>query len=465
MDKSFIDILQKLIAEQGKEALLNPVKCKAFLADYTKGEYKKESRLLLQALEAGVQKAIDTTEELNICKQQQIKVLQDEYFLAAEIASDVVDTLLLVLRGKTPKTLPQTPQIITQPQPIPKPTSPQRPYPTQVTASRKKTLRRNLIIALVIFLIFLICLFLFIKNKHTSDIDTAYNNESDFVVDWDTDVKGGVIIITYAGSKRDVRIPPSIQDYPVTSIGENAFKFKNITSITIPDSVTSIGNGTFSGCTSLTNVNIGNGVTSIGDSAFYNCSKLTSITIPDSVTSIGEQAFRECTSLTSVTIPSSVTSIEASTFYGCTSLASITIPNSVTSIGYRAFYGCTSLASITIPNSVTSIRNSAFSGCTSLTSVNIGNGVTSIGGFAFYNCSKLTSITIPDSVTTIEQEAFNCCTNLTSVTFQGTIISKNFSDNLSFPGDLREKYLVVGGAGGIGTYKRLNGTHQAWMKQ
>jgi tetratricopeptide (TPR) repeat protein len=103
MNTTFIDILQKLIAEQGKEALLNSAKCKAFLADYTKGEYKKESRLLLQALEAGVQKAIDTTGELEICKQQQIRVLQEEHFLTAEAAADVVETLIVVLKGEQGK--------------------------------------------------------------------------------------------------------------------------------------------------------------------------------------------------------------------------------------------------------------------------------------------------------------------------------------------------------------------------
>jgi hypothetical protein len=98
MNQGFIAILQQLISEQGKEALLNPAKCKAYLADYTHGEYKKESRLLLQALEAGVQKAIDATKELEICKQQQVSLLREEHFLAIEVAADVVDTLALVLR-------------------------------------------------------------------------------------------------------------------------------------------------------------------------------------------------------------------------------------------------------------------------------------------------------------------------------------------------------------------------------
>jgi len=100
MNAMFVDILKKLTAEQGKEALLNPAKCKALLADYTKGEYKKESRLLLQAIDAGVSKAIDTTGELELCKRQQIKVLHEEYGMDQEIAANVVDMLALVLRGE-----------------------------------------------------------------------------------------------------------------------------------------------------------------------------------------------------------------------------------------------------------------------------------------------------------------------------------------------------------------------------
>ncbi len=117
--------------------------------------------------------------------------------------------------------------------------------------------------------------------------------------------------------------------------------------------------------------------------AFCNCKGLTSITIPDSVTSIGSSAFSGCTGLTSITIPDSVTSIGSSAFSGCTGLTSITIPDSVTSIGSSAFSGCTGLASITIPNSVMSIDNLAFFGCTSLTSITIPDSVTSMGSQVF----------------------------------------------------------------------------------
>ncbi len=116
--------------------------------------------------------------------------------------------------------------------------------------------------------------------------------------------------------------------------------------LTIPNGVTSIGNGAFNNCTSLTSINIPNGVTSIGNYAFYNCTSLTSINIPESVTSIGYCAFSNCNSLTSIKIPNGVTSIGNYAFNNCTSLNSIKIPESVTSIGYYAFANCTSLTSI-----------------------------------------------------------------------------------------------------------------------
>ena len=100
MDKAFITILQNLITEQGKEALLNSSKCKAFLADYTRGEYEKESRLLLQALDAGAAKALNAADDIALCRKQQIRVLHEEYFMTEEAAADVLDTLALVLRGE-----------------------------------------------------------------------------------------------------------------------------------------------------------------------------------------------------------------------------------------------------------------------------------------------------------------------------------------------------------------------------
>ena len=185
---------------------------------------------------------------------------------------------------------------------------------------------------------------------------------------------------------RDSGVKRIIIGDSVTTIGQYAFYGCSfLTSVTIGNSVTTIGGGAFYDCSSLTSVTIPNSVTTIGWYAFYGCSSLTSVTIPNSVTTIGNEAFRYCSSLTSVTIGNSVTEIGQAAFSGCSSLTSVTIPNSVTTIGWNAFYGCSSLTSVTIPNSVTTIGNEAFRYCSSLTSVTIGNSVTTIGDNAFYN--------------------------------------------------------------------------------
>ena len=202
----------------------------------------------------------------------------------------------------------------------------------------------------------------------------------------------------------------------VTSIGDSAFYgCSSLTSVTIPDNVTLIGRGAFDGCSSLSSITIPDSVTSIGDSAFSGCISLIRIIIPDSVTSIGDYAFSGCERLTSVTIPDSVISIGNGAFGSCYALTSVTIPDSVISIGGGAFSTCRSLTSVTIPDSVTSIEGSAFSGCSSLTSVTIPDSVTSIGYSAFEDCYALTSVTIPDGVTSIEDYAFYGCSSLTSV--------------------------------------------------
>ena len=233
----------------------------------------------------------------------------------------------------------------------------------------------------------------------------------------------------------------------VTKIGERAFQnCGNLTGIAIPNSLTSIGNEMLSGCISLKSIIIPDSVTKIGQMAFQNCSSLTSIVIPDSVTYIqystfrdcsslasvtmgkgvtfiSSAVFRDCSSLTSIVIPDSVTTIGDDVFFNCSSLTSIEIPDSVTSIGGGAFYGCSSLTSIVIPNRVTIINDRMFNGCSSLTSIEIPDSVTSIGGGVFASCSSLTNIVIPNSVTSIGDDVFSNCNSLRNVIIGNRVTS------------------------------------------
>lgn len=199
-----------------------------------------------------------------------------------------------------------------------------------------------------------------------------------------------------------------------TSIGDYAFAWHGLTSVTIPSSVASIGKY-----------------------AFIGCSKLTSATIPRGVTSIGEGAFG-CSGLTNVAIPSSVTSIGREAFGGCQGLTSVTISEGVGSIGPYAFDGCKGLTSVTIPSSVTNISGSAFGDCDGLTSVTISEGVASIEAYAFFSCDSLTSVVIPASVTSIAGGAFYECANLSDI-----FVDDRSKDYTSVDGVLFDKICTI----------------------
>ena len=245
----------------------------------------------------------------------------------------------------------------------------------------------------------------------------------------------------------------------------------SMTSIVIPDSVTSIGDYAFNWCTGLTSVTIGNGVTSIGEYAFDMCNSLTTVTIGNGVIDIGDYAFRQCKSLISIVIPDSVTSIGDNILYNCSSVESITLPflgNSASSNGrLQDFFGsagipatlktvilldtCNSigdyafvnvdksnvvgcgLTSVVIPDSVTSIGKYAFYNCRGLTNVTIGNGVTSIGEYAFSGCGGLTNVTIGNGVTSIGDSAFQYCSSLVY----------NEYDNAKYLGNAENPYVVL----------------------
>ena len=211
-------------------------------------------------------------------------------------------------------------------------------------------------------------------------------------------------------------------EYTVVGLEDKCFyDCFNLTSITLPSTITTMGFSCFEDCKKLTSITLPSSLTTLGDRCFYGCSGLTSIEIPANVTSIGFLCFSSCTELTSITIPPSVTSIGESCFSGCKSLTSITIPPSVTSIGESCFMLCTNLKSISLPSSINSLEFALFSSCSSLTSITIPISVTSIKRSCFSECTSLASIIIPSSVTSLGVTCFKDCKALKSVFFKGKV--------------------------------------------
>ncbi len=321
---------------------------------------------------------------------------------------------------------------------------------------------------------FFLCLLAAVQSARGYDFSYTYKGQTLYYDVLSTTNKTAGVAEQLSSISGAVEIPAATVTYggvtyTVTSIGKSAFSgCSGLTSVTIPTSVTSIGGGVFYYCSGLTDINVSasNANYQSIDGILYNKTgdtliccpggKKGSVTIPNSVTSIGDDAFYGCIGLTSVTIPASVTSLGNWAFSGCSGLTSVTIPNSVKSIGDLAFSGCSGLTSVTIPNAVKSIGDLAFSGCSGLTDINVSasnanyqsidgilynktgdtliccpggkkgsvtipNAVKCIGDDAFYGCSGLTSVTIPDSVTSIGDSAFSGCSGLTSVTIGNSV--------------------------------------------
>ena len=196
-------------------------------------------------------------------------------------------------------------------------------------------------------------------------------------------------------------------------------KYKNqIKKGVIGSGLTSVSNA-FIDCGELTSIEIPNSVTTIGIAAFENCSKLTSVDIPNGVTTIPLRAFRGCTKLKNVNIPNSVTKILAFAFQECTELKNISIPNSVEEIQDHVFALCENLTSIEIPKSVTIIGRGLFYGCENLIDIKLYDNIKKIGSGAFGECTNLTSIKIPKNVKEIGYDAFRRCPNLKFIYFTG----------------------------------------------
>ena len=308
------------------------------------------------------------------------------------------------------------------------------------------------------------------------------------VANWDTDGDGELsydeaAAVTDLGevfkNKTNITSFDELQYFTgLNTIGDFAFqRCLGLTSIVIPNSVTSIGNSAFSDCTNLTLIIIPDSVTSIGICAFLSCYVLNTIEIPHSVTSIGSGAFGECEALTSIEIPNTVTSIGSEVVAGCGNLTQIVveegntvydsrdycnaiietatnsliagcqstiIPNSVISIGEYAFRYCYGLISIEIPNSVISIGEQAFAYCPDLTTVLIGDSVSTIMWGAFLNCDALTSIEIPNSVTSIWSSVFWNCDALSQIIVNEGNTVYDSRDNCNAIIETETNSLIVG---------------------
>lgn len=285
----------------------------------------------------------------------------------------------------------------------------------------------------------------------------------------------------------EIIIPSEYNGKPVTKIYDRSFENNaSIVSVTIPDSVSYIGNLAFRNCTSLERVAVGCGIVFVNNEIFDNC-PIETATVPAVICKhinnpklktveitcgevIAESAFEGCGSLTDVAIPESVKTVGKRAFYNCSALAHINIPLGVTDIGSYAFYGCNSLAEITtdadntayasydgilynkaktqfihipkaiagtvnVADSITDVGN-GFSGCRFITEIIIPDGVAFIDFGAFYNCTALTEITVPVSVTNIYEDAFASCSALARIKFGGTkaqwsAVSKGYNWNLN----------------------------------
>ena len=224
----------------------------------------------------------------------------------------------------------------------------------------------------------------------------------------------------FCNSLLNVTIPSSI-----TSLGEYAFDCcHSLLSVTIPSGVETLEEGTFYECLSLLNITIPKSVTYLSSGVFELCASLQSIILPDSITRIGSD-FGKCSSLSNIIIPSGVTRIFGNTFQDCVSLSSITIPDTVTKISQYAFQGCASLSSITIPAGVTIIGDYAFQDCVSLSNITIpdNNHITSIGKYAFSGCRSLLDIINTNQMTSIQESAFENCLSLSDITIPNGIQS------------------------------------------
>jgi hypothetical protein len=273
-------------------------------------------------------------------------------------------------------------------------------------------------------------------------------------VEWEYSLDGsGNATVTDGPTEGDLVIPAELDGHPVIAIGARAFRWDDITSVTFPDSVETIGDYAFEHCFYLASVTFASGLVSIGKEAFYTCS-LTSLDLPDSVKSLGDSAFCHCSGLASVSIGAGVADIGKNAFWDCPALerfevapanaafaspggvlftkdgktlllfppakgvTAYEVPSGTKTIATGAFSACSNLVSVAFPDGLEDIGEGAFSGCQNLSSAPFPDGLRNIGDSAFQDCTTLVSLSIPGSVTNIGDKAFWGCNALASLTIK-----------------------------------------------
>lgn len=252
-------------------------------------------------------------------------------------------------------------------------------------------------------------------NDTASPVNNDYYYSSNYYYRIQDD--GTACIIGYDGNGGALTIPSEIDGYTVTAIGSAAFScHPDITAVTLPDTIKSIGERAFQSCTGLRSFYLPASVTQMSDDVLCGCRNIIDIKVAndnpvfdsrDNCNAIIETSTNTLTEGCKATvIPDTVTAIDEAAFCNCSDLALINIPDSVTSIGTSAFAGCSSLEKIVIPGSVKEIGKRAFADCTDMETAIIGSGVQKIDYQAFFNCPKVTKVIVPGSVTSISDQAF-----------------------------------------------------------